>query len=275
LEYPNAIGIRHGALVDALLLNDTRHGGQGGENPQIFSLDEDDYWTEIEVHSGADVDYLKFKSKRGVEFSGGGGGGDPHRITGVRLLRVGGRSGAVLDNVKLEYVPNYEASTVMEAHAFAALDFQPGGIKITKYREETVQIAEAYSRITEQMIEFTMNTSAEGEYYAKFSASTGLKTVNTTKEEIKRSSESALKTSQTVEDTIAANEVGVLISAIKVMRDSSGNYWVYPTNNPNWTKLDYAKIGSLAGYYDFTSGLAAQTGLQHKIQYGLKMLTVQ
>ena len=82
----------------------------------------------------------------------------------MQLLRVGGRSGALLDNIKLEYVPNYQASTVTEAHAFAALDFQPGGIKITKYREETVQIAEAYSRITEQMIEFIMNTSAEGKY---------------------------------------------------------------------------------------------------------------
>src|SRR3954447_14506874 len=92
LEYPNAIGIRHQGRVDALMLNGLRRGGLGGLNPNISSLDGDDYWKEIEVHHGGEIDFLRFKSSRGVEISGGGGGGDRTLISDVRLLRIGGRS---------------------------------------------------------------------------------------------------------------------------------------------------------------------------------------
>jgi hypothetical protein len=273
LEFPQSIGFRHGDLVDALSLNGNLHGGQGGDNPIIISLDTDDYWTTVEVHSGGSVDYLRFKSDRNVEISGGGGGGDTHLITGVRLLRVGGRSGGSLDNIRLEYVENYKASTVIVDDAYAVLDFKPGGVKITSYREQTIQIAEAYSLITEHTSEFTMNASAEGEYYAKFSISTGLKTVDTSREEIKNSSDQAMKTSETIEDTLDSNQIGVLVGAIRIMQDSDQNYWVYPSKNPNWTKLGPSQINGLVGYYDFTSGLGAQTGLKHESQYGLQKLT--
>ena len=72
--------------------------------------------------------------------------------------------------------------------------------------------AEAYERITESMREFSINTSAEGEYYAKFSVATGFKTTDSTKETVKSSVKQSLKTGRKSERTVGPSQVAILLS---------------------------------------------------------------
>jgi hypothetical protein len=273
MEYPASVGMRSGDQVDALILNGLRHGGTGGINPVIMTLDDDDYWGSFTVRSGDGIDRLELSSVKGIKLAGGGLGGGRQAIDGVRILRMGGMSGDLLNNLYIEYVANYSPSIVVEPAAFAALDIRPGEVSVVTYREQSSQITEAYDQLTTHVQELSIDASAAGEYFAKFSVATGLKTTTTDTEEIKRSTEEALKTATTVTDTIAGNQVGVLICAIRVLRDNNGHHWVYPTAAANWTKLTAAQFPSLIGYYDFTSGLPAQLGLRNQNLNGLRVIT--
>ncbi len=274
MEYPASIGIRHGDYVDALLINGTQHGGMGGVNPTQVALSGDDYWSEFEVHAGQYVDFLRFKSTSGIEVAGGGGGG-PNRVAfkGVRILRIGGRSGDKLDHIEIEFIENYQASTITVDGAQAVFDFQSGGKEIEMFSEQSLLSAQAFERVTENSTEFTFNTSAEGEYYAKFSASTGLKTTSSTKTDVKNSAEQALKSGTRTKDTVDRDEATFLIGDIRIMQDSDGHYWVVPIHSPQWTKISQEKFSArLAGLYDFTSGVSIQTGLKRRRQYGMNIL---
>jgi hypothetical protein len=209
-----------------------------------------------------------------LEVSGGGNGGESRVVVkGARILRIGGAGQGYLDRIKIEYIQNYQPSKNIDDDAQAVLDFQPGGRTITTYQDQKLATAQAYERITEQSIEFTFNTSAEGEFYGKFSASTGLKTANSTKTDIKTSSERALNTGQKIEETLGPDEAAFLIARIQIMQDSDGHYWVYPRLPPTWTKPPTSRFKNLVGYFDFTSGVTTQTGLGHKKQYGMDVLT--
>lgn len=273
MEYPHSLGVRGQGYVDALILNEQRRGGTGGDNPQEYTLGSDDYWSEFEVHAGRYVDWVGFKAKSGRSVSGGGGGGDARfSAKGIRILRIGGAAGRYLDNIRIEYIENYQPSKVV-TEGQAVLDFQPGGRTITTYTDTKTLTAQAYERITEHSTEFTFNTSAEGEYFSKFSASTGFKMTNSTREDVKSSSEQALNTGQKVQETLSPDEAAFLIGNINVMQDSDGHYWTYPTRAPNWVRLPSAKFRNLNNYFDFTSGVSTQTGFSHRKQYGLDVLT--
>jgi len=257
MENPVSIGMRTGEYVDALLLNGVQHGGNGGGNPNQFALSGDDYWSEFEVHAGRYVDFVRFKSNSGIEVSGGGG-----------------RSGDDLDHIKIEFVENYHPSTVIVDGATGVFDFQYGGRTTETYSEQNLLSAQAYERITEKSTEFTFNTSAEGEYFAKFSVSTGLKTTSSTKEDVKNSLQEALKQGVKSTDTLKDDEGTFLIGDIRIMQDSDGHYWVIPIHAPQWTKLSQKDFKtSLDGLYDFTSGAVVQTGMKRRQKYGLNILS--
>ena len=236
-EYPSSIGIRTGQYIDALILNGMQHGGSGGSNPSTFQLSPEDYWTEFVLRSGTLVDYISLRSKNGAVLSGGGPSGGQTSLSGLRILGVGGRSGSLLNAISFTVIENYQQSKTVDRDGLAVLDFTPGGKVITTYEDKSLQTTQAFERTTQSFMELTVNTSAEGEYYAKFSASTGLKTSETTTQTIKTSSEEALKTGKKVEDTIPADQAAFLIAAITVMKDSDGNPWMYPSAGANWVKL--------------------------------------
>ena len=204
--------------------------------------------------------------------SGGGPSGGQTSLSGLRILGVGGRSGSLLNAISFTVIENYQQSKTVDRDGLAVLDFTPGGKVITTYEDKSLQTTQAFERTTQSFMELTVNTSAEGEYYAKFSASTGLKTSETTTQTIKTSSEEALKTGKKVEDTIPADQAAFLIAAITVMKDSDGNPWMYPSAGANWVKLRRQDFRQLVGYYDFTGGASTQTGLKVGRKNGLRVL---
>ena len=120
---------------------------------------------------------------------------------------------------------------------------------------------------------WTETCLADLRYFGEASSfSTGLKTTNSTKEDVKSSSEQALKSGRTVEETLSPEEAAFSIVAVRVMRDADQNIWLYPTAAPNWIKLKEDRFQRLVGYYDFASGSIAQTGLIHTRKFGLKTL---
>jgi hypothetical protein len=281
LQFPNSIGLRGHDWIDALVLNGVTHGSpfKGDPTDQI-SLNPNDYWNRIEIHGYRTgerpyVHFLRFGSTAGDQVVNG-----PQRqmdydldASGIYLLRVGGRAHDALDSIVVEYIENYQPSKAIDLTANAVLDVRTGGLKITTYTDSTYQMQQAYERTVQQAVSTKMNVSASGEFFAKFSLSTGVSTTETTREDIKKSVQESLKFGQKIEQTIPSNETAFLISPVCVMKDSDGNSWLYPTEGATWIKLDPSKYSRLIGYYDLAAGVEAATGLHIKIHNGYRVLT--
>jgi hypothetical protein len=114
------------------------------------------------------------------------------------------------------------------------------------------------------MSAFTLDASAEAEYFAKFKVSTQIQTRDTTREEIKRSSQQEIIDKVDEKTEIPQGYVAVLEALIQVMKDPSGNTWIYPTGTSDWGiyKLDDGK--RFIGLYDFTAGFATEMNLHHQ-----------
>jgi hypothetical protein len=195
LEFPQTIGMRHGGGIDALVLNGNQFGGHGGLNPEIIDINED-YIVEFRVRAGRSangydmINFLYFKTKSGQEIFGGD---DPNTYTAyknIKVLRIGGWSDVTyLFDIQIEFIQNYSESTVIERDADTILDYHTGPADIVTYEERSVQVTQSYSYTSQQLSNMTIDVSASGEYFEKFSASTHMQSQSTTTEEIQRSNE--------------------------------------------------------------------------------------
>jgi hypothetical protein len=281
------IGIRSGDWVDAVNLNGVRHGGEGGEPTARISLNEDDYWSEFEVCSrtvsglgpfgkflGESISFISLTSEQGQHIEGGRHlrGEKCRGARGIRLLRIGGKSGSYLDNIKLEFVENFRPSQKVDPDATAILDFSPGGKTITTYENQRFATAQAYERITESLRGSNISIGAEAEYFAKFSASTQFETTDTTRNSIKTTTEQELRSGTSTEQTIAPDQVAVFLSNVTIMMDPEGNPWMHPNYPPSWVFLKPDRFKDMRGKYDLTGGAAVQFGLNTKLVNGYRLL---
>jgi hypothetical protein len=131
---------------------------------------------------------------------------------------------------------------------------------------------QSYERTTEQIVSTKMNVNASGEFFAKFSMSTGITTTEATRENIKYSVRESLKSGEKIEQTIPSSETAFLICPVCVMKDSDGNAWLYPTEGATWIKLDKKKCSRLNGYYNLAAGVEAATRLHSKMHTAIGCL---
>ncbi len=276
LQYPASLGLRYDARnwVHALILNGNTYGGRTGTSTGERSLGTNDYWSEFEVHSQVFVDRMRFKSNQGITIEGGGQGGNVRQtVRDTRIARVGGSTnGIVLTQLIVEYVENYHASKLVEKDVRAIFDFTPGGTKTKSYTDRSLTTVQVYQRMTEKSTELTVNASAQAEFFAKFSESTGVISKSISREDIKLSSEEAVKSGKEEQDEIPLGWGEFLVSSVTIMQDSDGNYWTYPTGEQKWIKLPDKQFRDLVGAYDFTSVSDLQTGLGHEQSYGFNRL---
>ncbi len=274
LNVVRSIGIRHGDFVDALVLNGIRHGGTGGVASLEHTLEGDDYINQIDLRCGGLVDYISFKTKAGVAIAGGGGGGIARSLSNIRVLRLGGRSGGLLDQINIEYVQDYQASTVEETGKPAVFAVSPPGSVIQEFQEKEIQTLRAYESIyTTMLSQLDANGSVDlamnaAKMNASLSVTTDTKVLRDSIEERKKTS-----TSQTI--NVPSDAVALLVGAVTVMRAPSGTYWLKPEVPPSWLTFKQDKWRDLVGYYDVTGRAAAtQIGLKVANQGNLLILQI-
>jgi hypothetical protein len=258
---PDKIGIRAGGMVDAIIVDGGHFGGTGGCNPTIVDLAPDDYWSEFHIRSGSMIDQLRLVSKKGRVVQGGGGGGDPESQANLRIVAIAGRSGDMVDALSFDVICNYRPSSCAEPNVDVIMDVATGGRVVKHYQDELAKTMHSYQIVSEHTSSFEMNASAEAEYGAKFSASTGYKVSDTRTETIKTKAEQSLASGTSTEQTIPQTQAAFLIGKADIMKDSDDHYWMAPTSGANWVLLERGSFGTLAGKYDLTGGARTQTGL--------------
>ena len=107
---PWQLSIWTGAWVDGIILNGQLHGRRGGWNEQTLKLQPGEYINRMVIGAGPLVDRLEFYTNYSQVISGGtsGQGGIPETFDNIRVLMIGGRSGAYLDRIEVLYCADYQ-----------------------------------------------------------------------------------------------------------------------------------------------------------------------
>jgi hypothetical protein len=273
---PRSLGLRTGAAVDAIIINGNRYGGHGGWNvTPIETLRADDYWTEIEVGHGNVIDYLRLRSREGREVAGGGQGGRREIISGIRVIGIGGYSRGLVDQLSFEVLEGYQPSAVVERHVEFVLDIAMGGQTFKSFMNQTTRTFQSYQLVTEKMVAWNINESAEIDLIGKFKRSIDYKTSTTDTTTIRREIDEKVEAGQSQDQVIAAGEAAFLICRGDIMKDSDGAPWMAPTSDADWVLLPDERFKELAGKYDITGGAAAQAGLTSDMINGFPKLRVR
>ena len=103
----DTLRLRHGSFVDAIIIDGNQSGGNGGQPTGVLTLQPGEYINRVVVRHGAYVDRLEFYTSHGRALSGGGTGGSETVLNNIRVLTLGGRSGAYLDQIQITFCANY------------------------------------------------------------------------------------------------------------------------------------------------------------------------
>ena len=94
------IAIRHGRLVDAIIINNEKFGGPGGIQTDTLTLDEDEYINRIDIRHGEFIDRLEISTNKGNKIEGGGQGGTLSTVRGI-IVAIGGRGARLVDQLRI------------------------------------------------------------------------------------------------------------------------------------------------------------------------------
>lgn len=268
LSCPKIIGLRSGKYLDQIKINGIAHGGGGGAESISLELGPDEYIHSLKIRSGKYVDRVHFETNKGRILEGGGGGGGEQTLEGIRVLSIGGRSGRLVDKLRIRYIENYGASTIVEENANFILSYVAPFEQFETYTETKDKVIHAYEKITQSMVSTKFSANVVGEYYVVASLGTDIEFKDTTTESIKSQIEHERDKINSVKKEIPEGYVGIHLASGRLMKEDKGETcWMYLTSTPSYSVIKQTEIKSLLGHYDLTGQLFTQmAGLKpHKI----------
>ncbi|KRB96441.1 jacalin-like lectin [Duganella sp. Root198D2] len=257
-EFVRSLAIRSAREVDAIIINGHQHGGDGGDPSNTLVFADDEYICSMSIRSGARVDQLQFQTNKGRTLGGGGDGGDPHQLSNIRVIAIGGRSAARLDQIQITYVDDYVPSTVLQERAQFVIAFTPQNTLLKEYSDTFYRTADSYEKVTETRLSQKYSASAEAEYYAKVAVSTEIEYVNTSTSTISHELTQELKNGSYTEKTVNAGQVGVSLVNGTIMRSPDGHTWMFPTTPVSYAVIAIDAYRNVLNHYDLTGELATQ-----------------
>lgn len=257
-DFIRSLAIRSGSEIDAIIINGHQHGGDGGDPSNTLVFADDEFISSVVIRSGSRVDQLQFRTNKGRTLGGGGDGGDKHELNNIRVIAIGGRSAARLDQIQITYVEDYVPSTVLQERAQFVIAFTPQNTVMKEYSDTFYRTTDSYEKITETRLSQKYSASAEAEYYAKVAVSTEIEYVNTSTSTISHELTQELKNGTYVEKTVNAGQVGVLLLNGTIMRGADGKPWMFPTTVVSYAVIAIEAYQNVLNHYDLTGELATQ-----------------
>ena len=109
LQEVRSIGFRNLGTVGAIWLNDNKYGGDLGEDTPILVMDDDEFITYYKISADPEhlVQWIGIKTNKGRHIESGTWwkGGVHDERENIRVLRIGGRTGSMVDQLSIEFCP--------------------------------------------------------------------------------------------------------------------------------------------------------------------------
>lgn len=259
IEAVKSLGFRSGGRIDALLLNGIRHGGNGGKEGTTREFQPDEFIESITIRHGARIDAVEIHTNAGNTLSGGGKGGVEEKLTNIRVLGFGGRSGKELDKLRVRFIKNYTEPTLVEENQAAIINLVAPGESIERSEFKEISRLSASKQVMETV--FSASASAEsaalGNYIAKLTASTSITRTSMREivEEVKTKEETAEKKTYLP----PKGSAGLEMVQVDVFREEDGFAWMIPVSKSGLISVSLEKgLSPSISAYDLTGHLAAQ-----------------
>lgn len=265
------LGLRSGIRIDEIRINNNRYGSDGGSDRGSIILDDDEYITTIDAWSGQEVDALHFTTNLGNSIGGGEHGGHETKLSHVRVIAMGGRSGQRLDKLEVMYIEDYKPSSPVKEYENAGfiVSYTAPFQKQVKYTNSQTRTLDSYEKVTESMMNRKYSASVEGEYYVKAAASTDIEIRDTSVSTVKKELETEMSKATTTTSEIPEGHVGVSLVRGRLMKGNDGRdneYWVYPTSDLSYSVIKTTDAINMRQHFDLTGMLYTQMPdlAQHK-----------
>lgn len=276
-EYPRLVGLRGAWAVDALLLNGTRHGGDGGEQTAQLRLAPGEYINEMPVRTGywfpfgEVVLFLGFRTNLGHAVAIGSSREKMTRLKNIRVLALGGRSGKLLDQITVDYIENYRPSRVVAEDAVFILEMIPPNTERTTYLSSRSKSIDAFQRVLAFEIASKMSVGATAEFAAKVNTTAELSIKSTSTSTISKTLEQELTKSQTDKFNSGKN-YAFRIARYDIMEGDEGATWLLPTAEASLRPYTRKQYRDLRGAYSLITGAEQVLGLKVRREHGFQML---
>lgn len=282
---PNEIAIRQGKYVDALILNDKRYGGRGGEKSHTITLGEGDYWKKVEIWYGKYVDGIRFTSKSGRTV-GKPGTGKYHVIDNIRLISIRGAAGKFLDRIELKTLTDYKPPRVVQKNVQVIYSIDRGPVELLKSSNVNVRRLDALKHIASTTTSVRQTETSKVETQAELSkgiarASVGMTHTrqnerfheDRTHDEKVQEAEKIVTNLSQIKVSVLETEYGFRTGRADIMRSGDGGYWLRPTSDTSYIKYRGHEIESIDGFLDASGGAKAALGGRHKKRNGFYFIT--
>lgn len=269
MAFVKEVGLRSDKQIDQIQINGIPHGRNGGTDRGSIILSGEEYINKVELRHGQYIDQLKLTTNKGNSVEGGGKGGEPASLENIRVMAIGGRSGRLLDNLKIMYIDGYQPSVVEAKNQGFILSYSAPFQEFEQYEDTYYKKTDSYEKVTEQMLSQTYKASVEGEYYVKVAASTEIAIKSSTLETVRQELQTELKRGTKTKQTIPKGYVGINVVTATIMKNPEENeYWIFPTATPSYTVIKLDQLESVVGHYDLTGQLYTQMPKlkSHKIE---------
>jgi len=107
---PKSLAFSFGNVVDGITINDTKHGGTGGNAAAPLTLQEGEWWSEFALAWDPGYPYItaaKFVTNKGREIVANQNGvAYQVHVEDCKVVGIKGRSGDFVDQLTVSYIPN-------------------------------------------------------------------------------------------------------------------------------------------------------------------------
>lgn len=253
------VGLRSDKQIDQIQINNIPHGRNGGHDRGSMIMSGDEYINKVELRHGQYIDKLKLTTNKGNTVEGGGNGGDEAKLENIRVMAIGGRSGRLVDNLRIMYIENYQPSMIEAKNQGFIIAYSAPFEEFEEYTESIYKTADSYEKVTEHMLSQTYKASVEGEYYVKVAASTEIAIKDSTLETVRKELQTELKSGTKKKQTIPKGHVGIKLVTGTIMKDAEGDgFWMFPTSQPSYSVIKLGEVKNILGRYDLTGQLDTQ-----------------
>lgn len=235
----HSIGFRATDRVESILLNGQEYGDKQGKESLVFDFQQDEYIRKLvvyEVHEKKEIRIcgVALTTSLGRALTAGTLAGKRTALDGVRILGLGGNVGHTVFKLRVRYIADYQASTVIESGAIAVTSVIPQGQAFESFESSRVSKMNASRTFLETVtsLEHTAESSAAvGEFTAKASMTFGLSV--TTQSEFSEQVETETVNSKRMTYAPPEGHVGLEVVRMDVFEASDGTVWFFPTSEPS------------------------------------------
>lgn len=271
------VGGNGGHRLTSININGDQFGHSRGRTTSTLRMRRGEYINHVDIethgHGWPVVDKLKLRTNLGQEIRGGGSNQDARRhvLNNVRVVRVGGRTGAAVDQLRFNYIQDYVPSEELTQRVPAVIFMSAPTFEDRRFISSASRRLRTFERVLETSV--SQQVSVKANIAAEFLEKT-LKIGLGIEAQRAISSSRSTSLSDTIEvilrderstEFINGETYTFITTDVDVFMDPDGDAFVIPREPETYEAFTEEEYSRLGGYLNLVgTALETRTQLQSR-----------